>query len=240
MTPAMGERSYQIMNLFELQSKTDSAALCRFTDGYEVNNEAGTYFLLENAREIPAPELPAKLKHRIDLNKTVFLDIESTGLRPNRPLFLVGLLLCRDGQLVLRQYLARHPQEEGPLLRDLARELADQQILITYNGKRFDLPYIEERMACHGVAFKWGNFHIDLLWHARARYRGVLPDCRLVTLEENILSEKRRDDVPGARIPQAYNSFVKKQEPALMRKILEHNALDLISLYKLLPILHGK
>jgi len=226
--------------MFELQPKTDSPALCRLADGYEVKGEAGTYFLLESAREIPPPEPHDNPKHRIDLTRTVFLDIESTGLRPSRPLFLVGLLFCRGGQLMLRQYLARHPREEGPLLRDLARELAAQQVLITYNGKRFDMPYIEERMACHGVAFKWANFHIDLLWHARARYRGVLPDCRLVTLEENILSEKRQDDVPGARIPQVYNSFVKKQEPALMRGILKHNALDLISLYKLLPVLHGE
>lgn len=231
------------MNLFAmgpLPSMTDRPVFCRFDDGYEVNSEAGTYFLLEKAKEIPALARPVEPKYPIDLNKTVFLDIESTGLRPSRPLFLVGLLLFCDGQLVLRQYLARHPREEGPLLRDLARELADQQVLITYNGKRFDLPYIEERMACHGVPFSWGKFHIDLLWQARARYRGVLPDCRLATLEENIFSEKRRGDVPGARIPQVYNSFVKKQEPSLMRKILEHNALDLISLYKLLPILHGE
>ena len=228
------------MNLFETQPKTDSPALCRFAGGYEVKNAAGTYFLLETTRDIPASALSDSLQCRIALNNAVFLDIESTGLRPSRPLFLVGLLFCRDGQLMLRQYLARHPREEGPLLRDLARELAEQRFLITYNGKRFDLPYIAERMACHGVAFKGGDFHIDLLWQARARYRGVLPDCRLVTLEENILCEKRRDDVPGARIPQVYNSFVKKQEPALMRGILEHNALDLISLYKLLPVLHGE
>jgi uncharacterized protein YprB with RNaseH-like and TPR domain len=100
------------------------------------------------------------------------------------------------------------------------------------------MPYIESRMAYYGVMFRWQQFHIDLLWHARNLYRGVLPNCRLVTLEENILLQRRQDDVPGSRIPEVYRSFVRKQEPALMRGILEHNALDLISLHKLLPILH--
>lgn len=226
------------MNLFETQWNINCATFCEFTDGQEVETVTGTYYLLEKKTELLPSQPDNTVEYRIDLRETVFLDIESTGLRPSRPLFLVGLLHCRGGQLVLRQYLARHPREEGPLLTALARELTNYQVLITYNGKSFDMPYIENRMSHYGLNSKWQPLHIDLLWHARNHYRGVLPNCRLVTLEENILRQRRHDDVPGSLIPQVYRTFVQKQEPALMRGILEHNALDLISLYKLLPILH--
>lgn len=227
------------MNLFEIQLNDERRMFCEFADGQEVRINTGTYYLLEKATDIAVlyPDGSSMDRWLPDPDKTVFLDIESTGLRPSRPLFLVGLLICRQGQFILRQYLARHPQEEGPLLRDLAGELAEYKTLVTYNGKRFDMPYIENRMACYGETFRWHQTHLDLLWLARSHYRGILPDCRLVTLEEHILGLKRQGDVPGSRIPQVYGSFVKKQQPALMRGILDHNALDLISLYKLLPIL---
>lgn len=224
-------------NMFKPQSDIEGIVLCEFTDGRELCTETGTYYLIEKEMDLHQINQYDTI-NQIDLHQMIFLDIESMGLRPSKSLFLVGLLLCRGKRVVLRQYLARHPKEEGPLLSSLAQDLANYQILITYNGKRFDLPYIEKRMAYHGLVFGWERFHIDLLWHAKKSYRGVLPDCRLITLEENILSQKRHDDVPGSRIPQVYNSFVKSQDPAVMQEILEHNALDLISLYKLLPILN--
>lgn len=228
------------MNLFNPQEDINYPAFCEFTDGYEVRTATGTYYLIEKQTDFrDFANLNNSGEHGINLQQTVFLDIESTGLRSSRPLFLVGLLVCCGGKLVLRQYLARHPQEEGPLLAGLAQELASYQVLITYNGKRFDVPYIAARMAYHGHLFNWEKNHLDLLWPARNRYRGILPNCRLVTLEENILNQRRCDDVPGSQIPQVYQTFIETQNPVLMQGILEHNALDLISLYKLLPILQG-
>jgi len=167
----------------------------------------------------------------------VFLDIETTGLWCSQPLFLVGILSWRDGTFTLKQFLARHYREERALLAALLAELPSFQVVVTYNGKKFDIPYIEGRTVAHGLPYRFQQEQLDLLYHARRCYRGLLPNCRLVTVEEGLLDLAREDDIPGHLIPQVYHHFVQTQEPRLMKKILEHNAQDLFSLAHLLPLL---
>ncbi|HHW55515.1 MAG: ribonuclease H-like domain-containing protein [bacterium] len=167
----------------------------------------------------------------------VFLDIETTGLWCSQPLFLVGILYWREGHFTLKQFLARHYREERALLAALLAELPAFQVVVTYNGKKFDIPYIEGRTVAHGLYYRFEHEQLDLLYHARRCYRGLLPNCRLVTVEEGLLNLAREDDIPGHQIPQVYHHFVQTQEPPLMKKILEHNAQDLFSLAHLLPLL---
>jgi uncharacterized protein len=89
-------------------------------------------------------------------------------------------------------------------------------------------------MRRHTIGYCFKQFHIDLLWHARRHYGDRLPNCRLVTLEEHILHMHRVDDVPGYQIPDLYRRFVRKQDARMLLGILEHNALDLISLSRLM------
>jgi len=163
----------------------------------------------------------------------LFLDIESTGLWASQPLFLVGLLMCRDGSLVYKQLLARQLSEEKALLAYLINELGRYSLLVTFNGKKFDVPYIEGRTVEHRLFYRCTLEQIDLLYHARRHYRGVLPDCRLVTLEEHLLGLKREGDVPGALIPERYFRFTKTQEAELLEDILQHNVLDLLAMARL-------
>ncbi len=165
--------------------------------------------------------------------RMVFLDIETTGLWFSQPLFLVGLLYWRNGRLEVRQYLARRLGEEKPLLAALVQELAQSALVVTFNGKQFDIPYIEGRTVEHRLFYKCGLEQIDLLYHARRHYRGKLPDCRLVTLEEHLLGMRREDDLPGALIPETYFRFVQSQDPGLMEGILQHNVLDLLAMARL-------
>lgn len=166
----------------------------------------------------------------------VCLDIESTGLWASQPLFLVGILYMDGQELVVRQYLARNFGEEKPLLAALMRELAQFSMLVTFNGKRFDVPYIEGRNVEHRLFHKFNHSHIDLLHHARRHYKWELPNCRLITLEEHILQQFRKDDVPGYLIPELYHKFTRNQDPRLIQGILEHNVLDLLALAKFIPL----
>jgi uncharacterized protein YprB with RNaseH-like and TPR domain len=75
--------------------------------------------------------------------------------------------------------------------------------------------------------------HIDILHHARRRWRGKLPDCKLQTLERYICGRRRHGDIPGAEIPAAYQRFVETGDPREMELILFHNALDLVTLLEL-------
>jgi hypothetical protein len=219
---------------------------CVFEHGQEIEDQYGRYYLIEE--DHPIEKAPISLltdfatdtaaseenHEQSELKHMVFLDIESTGLRSEYPLFLIGLLFVKEDKLVLKQLLARHPAEERGVLQAAVDVVNSFSVLVTYNGKKFDIPYIENRLAIHGMPYRFSHFHIDLLWYARRHYRDRLPNCRLATLEEHVLQMKREGDIPGSEIPNVYRRFVKTQNPQMMQGILHHNALDLLSLQKLL------
>ncbi len=166
-----------------------------------------------------------------------FIDIETTGLHSAQPLFLVGIMGPRDGAMVLRQFLARSYEEEAAVLAAARDELERFGVIATYNGRRFDLPYIRDRMAYHGIAWGPCGLHVDLLRTTRRLFRGVLPDCRLVTVAEHLLGYERHGDIPSAMIPEVYHEFVRTRNPVLIRPILQHNAMDLHALALILESL---
>ncbi|MCA9223198.1 MAG: ribonuclease H-like domain-containing protein [Planctomycetales bacterium] len=75
--------------------------------------------------------------------------------------------------------------------------------------------------------------HCDLLHHARRRWRGRLPNCKLQTLEQYLCGRRRSGDIPGHAIPAAYHEYVRSGDAWQMRSILHHNALDLVTLLQL-------
>jgi hypothetical protein len=92
------------------------------------------------------------------------------------------------------------------------------------------MPVLRDRLGLHGVASPDEPPHLDLLHHARRRWRGVLPDCRLQTLEWKICGRRRSGDIPGEEIPAAYHHFVRTGDASDMLTVFHHNALDLITL----------
>ncbi|MGF7184521.1 hypothetical protein GGQ84_000605 [Desulfitispora alkaliphila] len=169
----------------------------------------------------------------------VFLDIEATSLYPNQPLFLVGIMYCssvsaQGMEFKIQQYLGEAPAEEGALLLDLGQTLREFQAVVTYNGNKYDLPYIQERWKAHKIEGKMPGLAVDLLLQARRRYKGILPNCKLQTLEQELLGFKRQGDIPGYIIPRAYYDYVNRGNQDVMDKILYHNRLDLIYMVKLL------
>jgi uncharacterized protein YprB with RNaseH-like and TPR domain len=166
-------------------------------------------------------------------SRVLYLDIETTGLSGMRPLFLVGVMFFDGDDFQIRQFFARHYGEECHLLADLAELLPAFDMLVTFNGRRFDAPYIVDRVRMNGLALDWPAHHFDLLHESRRRWRGLLPNCRLVTLEQFICRRHRVDDIPSAEIPAAYHEFVHTEDPSKMRHVIHHNALDLLTMAEL-------
>lgn len=164
-----------------------------------------------------------------------FVDIETIGLWMNQPLFLIGILvLAPDGdRFWIRQFWARSLAEEAEVLEGAISTLSDYPIMVSFNGKRFDLPFIEGRCLENGLMPPTPQLHIDLLYWARRRYRAFLPDCRLQTLEQSVWGQVREDDIPGELIPQAYFRFLRTRDCSIIETILEHNRKDLVSLVEL-------
>ncbi|MBM3492762.1 MAG: hypothetical protein FJX72_00340 [Armatimonadetes bacterium] len=167
------------------------------------------------------------------LGDVVFADLETTGLG-GAQVFLAGVMSWSDGSFVVRQYLARNYAEEAGVTERFAHELAGHRVLVTFNGKTFDLPCIRARGAVHRVNIAFDGFHFDLLHAARRAWRSSLPDCRLQTLETRVCGRTRSDDLPGCETPDAYREFVRTGNAAEIGRILTHNAQDLITLAELM------
>jgi uncharacterized protein YprB with RNaseH-like and TPR domain len=191
-----------------------------------------TLDLPQAAAEVDSPE--RGLFRRFGHRRMLFLDIETCGLS-GAPVFLVGLCMIADRNLVLRQLFARDYSEERALLHEVARLAREFDFLVTFNGKSFDIPYLRDRAAHHRMRFSLELPHLDLLWMARRRWKGSLPNCRLQTLEWRILRRRRAGDVSGAEIPGLYHDYVKRGEPHRLLPVFHHNLLDVVAMVELIP-----
>jgi Predicted exonuclease len=79
----------------------------------------------------------------------VFLDLETLGFF-SRPIILFGVAEVNSCGLKVSQYLVRDICEEPAALRVLKSHLGEDRVLVTYNGKSFDVPYLAERYAFYG------------------------------------------------------------------------------------------
>jgi hypothetical protein len=170
----------------------------------------------------------------LGLGGALFLDLETCGFS-GTPLFLAGMLRVEGREAVLIQLLARDYSEEASVVAATAALLARHPLLVTFNGRSYDLPFLRDRGVRHGIAVPTPPGHLDLLHAARRRWREVLPNCRLQTLESRLTGRIRSGDVPGSEVPERYHDFVRDGDPRPLVPVLRHNLLDLVTLVGLLP-----
>ncbi|HEY3283930.1 MAG TPA: ribonuclease H-like domain-containing protein [Armatimonadota bacterium] len=166
-------------------------------------------------------------------HEVLLLDLETTGLTTG-PMFLVGLLFWDGDGLVVKQYLARDYAEEAAIAWLSLEHLRASRLVVSFNGKTFDLPYLRTRAAANGVPYPPEPPHLDVLHEARRVWGRRLPNCKLQTLEKHLCGRGRTDDIPGAEIPDAYHAYVRTSNAFEIVSILEHNLLDLATLAELL------
>lgn len=176
---------------------------------------------------------------RIAPQEMLFLDIETTGLG-NTPVFLIGTMESESDRFVFRQYFARDYSEEVSILSAFARRLADTRVLVTFNGKSFDMPYLQNRGIATAVRVPQPRYHLDLLHEARRHYGRSTPNHKLQTLEQHVCGRHRDDDIPGAEIPAAYHEFVRTGDARKIGLILQHNLRDLLTMADLMTRMWGR
>ena len=193
----------------------------------------GTLALMQGDPNIP---------HHVEPEELLFLDTETTGLShgAGTVAFLVGVGIIRDGALTVTQYLMRDYDEEAFVLRHVWEHLRKCGVLVTYNGRSFDMPLLDTRFVMQRMRVDTASIpHADLLHTARRVWKLRLRRCNLGTLEELIFHEPRENDLPGAEVPQRYFDYLKSKDFSLLEDILRHNAQDIASLARLLFVLGG-
>jgi len=170
-----------------------------------------------------------------DPEKWLFLDTETTGLAGGTGTyaFLIGLAWWDAGGLQVEQFFMRDFTEEYSLLQELAARVAERPVLLTFNGKSFDWPLLENRFAMtRSIAAPRLAAHLDLLHPARALWKLRLGSVRLVDLEQRILDARhlgwhRDDDVESSLIPQHYFDYLRGGPAAPLAGVVKHNQMDL-------------
>lgn len=162
-----------------------------------------------------------------------FVDIETLGVF-SRPVFLIGSAELSGGRIRFHQFLARDIDEELPALLAWRYSVPQDATVISYNGRSFDLPYLADRFAYYGIEHEIARDQIDLLHITRRMHRSTLPDCRLGTVEEELLGIERGSDLPGALVPEFYDIYRRTKNPGPLLPVLKHNRQDVLSLIELL------
>jgi len=188
-------------------------------------------------KEATGKRLESRLGLSCSPKNLCFLDLETCGFSGS-PLFLIGMCYIQNGNLVLDQLFARDYNEESAIISAFWTIFQAYKALVTFNGKSFDWPFLEERSFIHGQQPFQPEFHLDLLHESRRRWSNRLPDCKLQTLEKIFCRRQRIGDLPGSQIPQAYHDFVNNPlEPSAMSAAVHHTALDIITMAELVLVM---
>lgn len=182
-------------------------------------------------------DLSALRMEPVAASRILAFDTETTGLAggTGTRAFMIGAADWRNGELRIRQLLMTTLAAEQAMLAEFSRWLADDTVLLSYNGKSYDRPLLSTRYTLARQPDPvLGRAHIDLLHPARRRWRGVWENCRLATIERQVLGVIREDDLPGSEAPAAWLSYLRGGSAEKLRRVGHHNAQDLRSLTDLL------
>lgn len=220
--------------------------------GELISNHAGAYCMVRTfytssyrhgRLDLPTAQLERSLarsafsmKERpgsVKVSSLLFVDTETTGLGGSGAVaFLVGCASVTENGFEVRQYLMPDYADEAAMLEALLEEFTPDKTLVTYNGAAFDLPLLRGRMIVNRVARELAMAdHLDLLHAARRLFRRRLRDCSLTNVERELFEFHREDDVPGYLVPSLYFEWLDSRRLDGLIGVLEHNRLDIISLW---------
>lgn len=158
-----------------------------------------------------------------------YLDIETTGLYPNaHDITVIGLYLdgAQGGRVV--QLVGEQATREN-----LLASLDSAGTIFTYNGSRFDLPFIQERL---GVDLAGRFDHWDLmfdcwknnLYGGLKKVESMLGICRQVK------------GVDGLEAVRLWWQYRKANDAEALKTLLDYNREDLVNLKTLRAKLSGQ
>jgi len=242
------------------RDKRRASPIAEWIEGEEVNTPHGKIFMSQEIygsgyrhggmlldRVMEVPTYPVSLVSRdeslmdLDFSDTLFIDLETTGLAGGTGTyaFLVGVGYFEGSGFVTRQFFLQDFSEETAMLWVLADLAGRFRFLVTFNGKRFDIPLLETRFILSRMENPFKDLpNYDLLYPSRRMWRGAYEDCRLTTLESCVLDIHRQDDVPSEMVPYLYFDYLRSGDGSRVHRVFYHNRMDILSLVTLAARIH--
>ena len=152
-----------------------------------------------------------------------FVDIETTGLSPGADTITVVGIYNRN---TAKTYV------QGIDLDEIVDEFSKYKMLITFNGARFDLPFIKYEFP----EIEFNHLHIDLMYPLkRIGYGGGL---KKIEREMGIVRGDNVKDVDGWEAVRLWRRYRHGDEAAL-DTLLEYNREDIVNLETIIEKVYG-
>jgi uncharacterized protein YprB with RNaseH-like and TPR domain len=157
-------------------------------------------------------------------DKCCFLDIETTGLdKYSNSITVIGLYNGKDSKFFIKDIN----------LQEFPEEIKKYDMIITFNGKRFDLPFIKSKFP----EVNLNKFHIDLLYPMRTLgYSGGL---KHIEKELGLNREQEIKEVNGWEAVRLWYRYKKGDKQALAT-LLKYNKADIENLKTLMEFTFTK
>ena len=205
-----------------------------------------TDFLTENQRS-KALDFLIKARRNLEVNNSVFFgsalgskrlwrlyrnfeqnacffDIETTGLdqRKNKVTTVSFYRNGEDVTLIQGQNLTKE---------NLEREIFKSDILVSFNGKRFDQPFLE-----HNYGMNIKKPHIDLMYPLkRLGYTGGLKK-----IEKDLDVDRELEDIDGREAVRLWKDYERNGNQNALDKLVRYNQYDSRNLKELMEIVHER
>jgi uncharacterized protein YprB with RNaseH-like and TPR domain len=155
-----------------------------------------------------------------------YLDIETTGLTPSGcEITVIGIHVCRGEETDFVQLVGR-----DVTAAEIMAALRDVDILYTYNGSRFDLPFIHARL---GINLAELFPHRDLMYDCwRKNLYGGLKG-----VERQLGLKRRLPDMNGWEAVRLWWKYVDSFDLEALNTLCEYNKEDVVNLKTLKEIL---
>lgn len=164
----------------------------------------------------------------LDKNMILF-DIETTGLsRKYSHIYMIGTGKIIDNNLFIRQFFAFNKNEEKEIILRFLSYLKNNNIIVTFNGDSFDIPFLEERCNILGIDFDRYKYKTIDLYKKIKKINNLLnlPSLKQKSIED-FLGIHRNDMYDGGYLIKVYNDYTISLSPDLEYLLMIHNREDI-------------
>lgn len=185
-----------------------------------------TFFLFKFKKEVIMKKVVNIEKTDSNFKDYILFDIETTGLNRTKDfMYMFGICEKKDKNLIYSQYYIEDEAEEKELILKV-NELLNTKKVISYNGDRFDFPFIRKKMGKYNIS-KVDFENIDI-YRQLQKLNFFLdePSLKAINLGKR-LGFDVHDHVNQQEMPKIFKMYQELKDKEMLSKLIYHNYIDL-------------
>jgi len=156
--------------------------------------------------------------------KCCFLDIETTGLSKHyNQLTVIGLYNGEESKIFIN----------GKNLHEFPEEINKYDLIVTFNGKCFDIPFLKEKFP----EINFDKFHVDLRYVMKEL--GYVGGLKCIEKDLNIQRDDDLEDINGYEAVRLWKQYQRGNEEAL-QLLIKYNLADIENLKTMMDFAFDK